>query len=109
MVALACVPLTPMPYELVALFLVPRTAGEAALLSAGSWGVQFWLDAMIPTIPTFGGQYDYTAQVMAVTMYPLATLMVLRRANQGAMPAWVERRIAGWPGWIRGTAFTSAV
>jgi hypothetical protein len=107
--AVACVPLTPMPYELVPLFLVPRTAGEAALLSAVSWGVQFWLDAMIPTIPTFGGQYDYTAQAMAVTMYPLATLMVLRRANQGVMPAWVELRIAGWPPWIRGTTVTSAL
>jgi len=105
--AIASVPLTPMPYEVVALFLVPRTAGEAAALSAASWAVQFWLDHAIPSIPTIGGRYDYTAQVMAATMYPLATLMVLRRSNEGALPPWLEEHIAGWPRWIRGRAVTA--
>lgn len=99
---IACVPLTPMPYELVALFLVPRTAGEAALLAAASWAVQFRLDAMIPHLATFGQRYDFTAQLMALTMYPLATLLVLRRPNEGPVPAWLEKRIATWPAWLRG-------
>jgi hypothetical protein len=106
--AIACVPLTPMPYEMVALFLVPRTAGEAALLSATTWGVQFWLDGMITSIPTFSGRYDYTAQLMAATAYPLATLMVLRRPNVGPLPVWLEERIAGWPRWLRGSSSAAA-
>jgi hypothetical protein len=36
-------------------------------------------------------------------MYPLATAMVLRRRNEGAVPMWLEKRIALWPAWLRGT------
>jgi hypothetical protein len=107
--AIACVPLTPMPYELVALFLVPRTAGEAALLAAASWALQFRLDAVIPHLATFGQRYDYTGQLMALTLYPLATIMVLRRPNEGTVPAWFERRIAQWPPWLRGRAQRTAL
>jgi hypothetical protein len=35
-------------------------------------------------------------------LYVPALLLVLRRRNEGAIPAWLERRIARWPSWIRG-------
>jgi len=100
--ALACVPLTPAPYETVPLFLVPRTAGEAALLSAASFAVQFRLDAITPTLGSDRARFEYVASLLAWVMYPLATAMVLRRPNEGEVSAWLERRIAGWPTWLRG-------
>jgi hypothetical protein len=100
--ALACVPLTPSPYETVPLFLVPRTAGEAALLSAASFAVQFRLDAVMPTIASDRMKFEFVARLLAWVMYPLATIMVLRRPNEGDVPPWLERRIAGWPAWLRG-------
>jgi hypothetical protein len=100
--ALACVPLTPSPYETVPLFLVPRTAGEAALLSAASFAVQFRLDAVTPTLVSDRAKFEVVARLLAWVMYPLATAMVLRRRNEGDVPAWIERRIADWPVWLRG-------
>jgi hypothetical protein len=101
--ALACVPLTPSPYETVPLFLVPRSAGEAALLSAASFAVQFVLDHVTPTLPSDRAKFEYVARLLAWVMYPLATAMVLRRRNEGAVPMWLEKRIALWPPWLRGT------
>jgi hypothetical protein len=101
--ALACVPLTPSPYETVPLFLVPRSAGEAALLSAASFAVQFVLDHVTPTLPSDRARFEYVARLLAWVMYPLATAMVLRRRNEGAVPMWLEKRIALWPPWLRGT------
>jgi hypothetical protein len=101
--ALACVPLTPSPYETVPLFLVPRSAGEAALLSAASFAVQFLLDHVTPTLPSDRAKFEYVVRLLAWVMYPLATAMVLRRRNEGAVPMWLEKRIALWPAWLRGT------
>ena len=100
--ALACVPLTPMPYETVPLFLVPRTAGEAALLSFASFAVQAGLDHVTPTLSSDRAKFEFTARMLAWFIYPLATAMVLRRPNEGWVPVWLERRIAGWPAWLRG-------
>jgi hypothetical protein len=35
-------------------------------------------------------------------MYLPVTLMVLKRPNVGAVPAWVDRRTARWPAVLRG-------
>jgi hypothetical protein len=100
--ALACVPLTPLPYETVPLFLVPRTAGEAALLSVASFAVQTRLDQVIPTLSSDRSRFEFSARLLAWVIYPLATVMVLRRPNVGPVPGWIERRIAAWPEWLRG-------
>ncbi|PYP77273.1 MAG: hypothetical protein DMD35_15685 [Gemmatimonadetes bacterium] len=36
-----------------------------------------------------------------------ATIMVMRRPNEGSLPAWLEARIAAWPKWLRGTSVDS--
>jgi hypothetical protein len=100
--ALACIPLTPMPYETVPLFLVPRTAGQAALMSVASFVVQTVLDQVTPTLSGDRAKFEFSARLLAWVMYPLATAMVLRRPNVGPVPAWLERRIAAWPAWLRG-------
>lgn len=102
--ALACVPLTPMPYETVPLFLVPRSGGQAALLTLASLGVQVGLDAWQRVVQPTGGQvYEMTGRTMTLVLYPLVTAMVLRRPNEGKVLAWLENRVATWPAWLRGT------
>ncbi|PYP80139.1 MAG: hypothetical protein DMD35_05120, partial [Gemmatimonadetes bacterium] len=35
-------------------------------------------------------------------VYLPCMVMVVRRPNEGTLPAWLEHRINGWPGWLRG-------
>jgi len=42
-----------------------------------------------------------SGQMEVVLLYLPCMLMVLRRPNQGPMPAWLEQRIAAWPVWLR--------
>ena len=56
---------------------------------------------MTPTLSSDRAKFEFTARLLAWVMYPLATVMVLRRPNVGPVPAWLERRIAAWPAWFR--------
>jgi hypothetical protein len=99
--ALACIPHTTLPYELVPLFLIPRgwrQCGVLVLLSHGMW----WLVTYDPLPRDFYRtviEYTRTAVPM---MYLPCTLMILRRKNEGRIPAWLERRVRTWPNWLRG-------
>ena len=42
--------------------------------------------------------------MMVLFLYLPATLMVLRRPNEGTLPVWLEERVKRWPAWIQGTA-----
>jgi hypothetical protein len=103
--ALACVPQTPMLYETVPLFLVPRTAVESGAL------VVFSFVAM--TLGAVGAHSDpatsaRTWNLALLMLYAPATIMVLRRPNSGALPQWLENRIpALWPNWLRGSAHST--
>jgi hypothetical protein len=102
--ALACVPQTPMLYETVALFLVPRSFWEATALLALSYGQHAILQQLLPP-PQLAGEYlEVGGRLIAVMLYIPATVMVLRRANVGAVPQWIESRIPrSWPHWLRGS------
>ena len=86
---LACIPQTLLPYEWLYLFLVPRAWHEALLLTATSWGALVW-------VLTHYSMNDYPRFIMAsgqaavIAMYIPATILVLRRPNEGAMPAWLD-------------------
>jgi hypothetical protein len=41
-------------------------------------------------------------KMYTLLLYIPLTLMVLTRPNEGRIPAWLERRIARWPSWLRG-------
>jgi hypothetical protein len=41
---------------------------------------------------------------VTLTMYLPATLMVLRRPNEGPIPLWLDRAMHRWPAWLRGRA-----
>ena len=97
--ALACVPQTLLLYETVPLLLVPRRWWQAAMIVAASWALWWWFRTYPPP-----GLYHARLRVMGTAivwgLYCPSTLMVLARPNEGALPAWIERRIAAWPRWL---------
>lgn len=95
LVALACVPQTLLLYEALPLFLIPRTTGEAVVLLVAS-------DAAQVVAAYVSGGALATAGAGLWLLYLPAVLIVLRRPNEGTLPASLERLLRSWPAWIRG-------
>ena len=88
--ALACVPQTPMLYEAVPLFLVPRTVFEAATLVVLSFA------AMTLTAVSRQGGFGIAPgnwDIALFLLYAPCTAMVIRRPNVGSLPSWIESRL----------------
>jgi hypothetical protein len=99
---LGVVPQSPFVYEALPLFLIPRTRYQSYALVIGSdvalgvyvlaRGIEqsrfFWINGI----------------AVVVTMYLPSLIMVLRRPNEGAVPAWMERVTAVLPQRFRGRA-----
>ena len=105
LLAMALVPQNFIWYDQLLLFLVPTTAVEVWALSLLSW-VSSVVAANAFTragIPEPAGQMAFQAPIVAL-MYLPCLAMTLRRPNEGSVPAWLEERIASWPGWLRGAA-----
>lgn len=88
---LACVPMTPALYETVPLLLIPRRWWEAALLVLASYGVFAWVMRVpLRDLSDYAAHMANSADAIALVLVPLATLMVLRRPNEGTVPAWLD-------------------
>jgi hypothetical protein len=100
---LVCVPMTPVLYEMVPLLLIPRRWWEATMLVLASYVVAFWA-VILPSqdLSKYASNMASSAQANALVLIPLATLLVLRRPNNGMIPGWIERRLSKWPAWLRG-------
>jgi hypothetical protein len=103
-VALACVPQTPLLYETVPLFLVPLTISEGGVLWVGSWLVALWISLAGP-FPSDLHHFTTSAQAVGLLLYLPCVVMVLRRPNVGALPVRMENRLrrSRLPGWLRGS------
>ncbi len=90
-VVLACVPQTGSWYEILPLFLVASSAREMMILSGVSslgWLAQDW-------IMRAGNEVEFNQQVgalMVALAYLPATIIVLRRPNENAIPPWTKTR-----------------
>jgi len=100
--ALACVPQTLVLYEAVPLLLVPRTFWQSVAVVVLSYVGHLWVRMHLPPNYHDDLAYPMVGQAMVWSLYLPCTLLVLRRKNAGELPAWVERRIARWPAWLRG-------
>jgi len=101
LVALACVPQSLLLYEIVPLALVPRGWKQAATYLVLSHAVWRILRAQNP----WPGRVEYTnasGTLITLAIFLPLTAMVLKRPNEGSLPAWLETRIASWPAWLRG-------
>jgi hypothetical protein len=103
--ALACVPQTPLLYETTPLFLVPRTWKQAAVLVVLGYAVAVWVGyASHGATLDARERYLITGRGIVIGMYLPCVWMLLRRPNEGTIPAWLERRITRLPPWLRGTS-----
>ena len=91
--ALACVPQTPTFYDHVFVFVVPRTTRESLVLTVLTFAVYFAV-AFASPFDTFQQWGDFVANATMIIIYAPAAIMVLRRPNEGAIPALVERAVA---------------
>ena len=98
LVAIACVPHTTLVYETLPLLLVAKTRREAMLLSFLSFVVfvlQYAvLDVRVPitepqALAKFGEWARSVGTASVALLYLPATIMVLRRTNEGPVPAWL--------------------
>lgn len=99
--AFALVPVSVFPYDHLLLWLIPRTFREALLLT---WTA--WLTA--PAVLGFNAEQSRTALLLiqgAITLGTVvpAAFLVMRHPNVGPAPGWLERAVAGWPKWARGS------
>jgi len=99
--ALAIVPSSPIVYEALPLFVIPQRRTEMLVLTITS-NLMFLL--------MLGRSLQHeTAEYLLVSrpaivwlMYLPALAMVLRRPNEGEVPAWIERAASRCPLWLRG-------
>lgn len=99
---LAVIPQTPGLYDTLLVFAIPATLNEACVLALLSHAARW---ALLPTAsyPVFQDVADETAIMSIALVYLPAVILVLRRPNEGAMPAVVERLAARLPARLRGT------
>ena len=101
--ALACVPQTPLLYETVPLFLVPATLTEGGVLWLGSWVAALWLSGLGP-YGNDAARFTVSATAIGWCLYFPCIVMILRRPNEGTLPPWIARLVdrSRLPSWIKG-------
>jgi hypothetical protein len=108
LVAMACTPHTTLTYEALPVLLVARNWKEAVLLSALSFlamVLQAAFDSRVaatdPHVLTeFVGWVTTAGTILVALVYLPATILVLRRGNEGPLPEWV--RLVAERGWRPG-------
>ena len=101
LVALACVPQSLHLYEIVPLALIPRGWMQAIIYVAGGH-LTWWILLETRPWPWLPDYLRASGTLYTLLVFLPLTAMVLRRPNEGDVPAWLERRIREWPGLLRG-------
>jgi hypothetical protein len=98
--AMAFVPQSPFVYEVLPLFAVARTRFEAYALVIGT-DVALAYNALAPKKDMVEFFHNSGIAVF-VCVYLVALVLILKRANEGALPAWLETAAGALPHWLRG-------
>lgn len=109
LLALALLPQTLHPLATLPLLLLPPTWAQRVLLSFLTWlpGLLLVREPWGPRYAAAAGFAESTqifGGLVLMTVWFPALAMVLRLPNEGAAPAWLERRLEGWPAWLKGRA-----
>ena len=97
---LGVVPQSPYSYEVLPLFLVPQTRAQTYVLVIGS-DVVMAVNALTRGMDK-SMHLLLNSLTIVIAMYLPALVMVLRRPNEGRLPAWLERLSQRLPQAIRG-------
>jgi hypothetical protein len=97
--AMTLVPQVPWYYDQLLLGLTARTERQSYFLAACSWIAYV---AMHLTKDVTRGAFVYIEPYISLGLYLPSALVVLRHANEGDIPTWLESRIQGLPPWLRG-------
>jgi len=100
LVAMACVPQLLYFADQLPLWLVARTRRESIALSAIS--LIAWLISLQALNRPGGMPQFHSDEIVLAGVYLPALIILLRHENAGRLPAFIERRVAGWPAWLRG-------
>jgi len=100
---MVCVPHTLAPYETLELFLIPSSRRQALTLALLSY-----IASTVQEVSAhYGRNYAYNAPLceaaFVLAMYLPALVMVLRRPNEGELPAVIDRIASRFPSWLRGS------
>jgi len=98
---LAIVPSSPIVYEPLLLFVIPRTKREMMALALLS-DVMFLLMANLSAQEDTFAYFGRARPAIVWLMYLPALVLILRHPNRGDIPFALERRIARLPDWLRG-------
>jgi len=93
-------PAMSLPYDHLMLWLVAQSWRESLLLVATSWAA--WIAALATAPHDLTRTPAFVQGLLVAGMYVPATLIVMRRPNHGAAPAWIDRLTSRWPSWLRG-------
>jgi hypothetical protein len=92
-------------YDQLFLMLVARTWKQSLVLSAISWASFILVLATQAPINLIDPERARGVQrLLVLGTYLPAAILVLRQPNAGPLPAWLERRLAWLPAFLRGTA-----
>jgi hypothetical protein len=101
LVAMTLMPLTPLPYDHLLLWLIPTSGREAIFLTVSAW-IGFL--AVLVTAPHDLARFPGVVQAIAVaSLYVPAAAIVWLQPNIGPAPEWIEGFVTKWPLWLRGS------
>jgi len=97
---MAVVPQSPFVYEVLPLFAVARTRFETYALVIGTdLALAYYALAPKKDMVAF---FHNNGMAVFVCVYIPALILILRRANEGTLPGFLERLVAVLPRWLRG-------
>ncbi|MGH7625986.1 MAG: hypothetical protein ACREOJ_11815 [Gemmatimonadaceae bacterium] len=98
LIALAILPHNLVIYATLPLFVIPRTFGEMLAMTALNTLALICITLVVQLhAPSFVDNRYMAGDVLVALCYLPALFMVLMRPNEGALPAWIERRVP----WLR--------
>jgi hypothetical protein len=101
---LACVPQTLFAYETLPLFLVARSWRDALVLALTGMIAWVLIVGLDDPSRSWIQVLHFSGILILISMYLPALVMVLRRPNEGEVPAWLDRLSTVLPPWLRGRA-----
>jgi hypothetical protein len=115
LLALSVMPQNMVIYETLPLFLIPQTLRESIVMVTLN-NLAFAFMTLVIGTPRSPAENFYNGDALVALCYLPCLVMILRRPNEGSVPAWVDRAVAliastlfRWPPTRRALELTNAL